>query len=58
MTLAEIIAFASVMLSIVTNVALYAQLCSVMHTRFDSVERRGELIEGNFDDLAVRLSKL
>ena len=58
MTLAEIIALASVVISIGTNVALYTHLSSVMHTRFDSVERRLELMQGNLHDLEVRLTKL
>jgi hypothetical protein len=58
MTLAEIIALASVAISIGTNVALYTHLSSVMHTRFDSVERRLELMQCNLHDLDVRLTKL
>jgi hypothetical protein len=58
MTLAEIIALASVVISIGTNVALYTHLSSVMHTRFDSVERRLELMQGNLHDVDVRLTKL
>ena len=58
MTLAEIIALASVVISIGTNVALYTHLSSVMHARFDSVERRLELMQGNLHDLDVRLTKL
>ena len=58
MTLAEMIALASVVISIGTNVVLYTHLSSVMHTRFDSVERRLELMQGNLHDLDVRLTKL
>jgi hypothetical protein len=58
MTLAEIIALASVVISIGTNVALYTHLSSVLHTRFDSVERRLELMQGNLHDLDVCLTKL
>jgi len=47
-----------VIVSIGTNVALYTHLSSVMHTRFDSVERRLESMQGNLHDLGVRLTKL
>ena len=54
----EIVAFASVVTSIGTNVALYVHLSSTMNsrfdsqdrkmdTRFDSIERRLELIQGD-----------
>jgi hypothetical protein len=69
MTYAEIIAAASVLISIGTNVALYVHLSSVMHTRlgeierkmearFDSVERRLELMQGDLHNLDLRLTKL
>jgi prefoldin subunit 5 len=58
MTLAEMIALASVVISIGTNVSLYTHLSSVMHTRFDSVERRLEWMQGNLHDLDVRMTKL
>ena len=58
MTLAEIIALASVVISIGTNVGLYVHLSSVMHTRFHSVERRLELVQGSLHEVDVRLTKL
>ena len=57
MTLAEMIALASVVISVGTNVGLYIHLSSVMHTRFDSVERRLELMQGSLHELDVRLTK-
>lgn len=69
MTLSEIIALASVVLSIGTNVGLYIHLSSVMNSRFDavtrdansfreSVERRLELIQGDLHNMDLRLTKL
>ncbi|HEX5226164.1 MAG TPA: hypothetical protein VFW44_00575 [Bryobacteraceae bacterium] len=58
MTLAEMIALASVVISIETNVGLYIHLSGVMHGRFDSVERRLELMQGSLHELDVRLTKL
>jgi hypothetical protein len=58
MTINEIVALAAVVISIGTNVALYVHLSSVMNSRFDSVERRLELIQGNTHDLDIRLTKV
>ena len=58
MTLSEIIALASVVISIGTNVALYVHLSSVMNTRFESVERRLEMIQGSIHDLDLRVTKM
>lgn len=58
MTLAEIIALASVVISIGTNIGLYIHLSSVVHTRFDSVERRLEFMQGDLHNLDIRLTKL
>jgi hypothetical protein len=58
MTLAEIIALASVVISIGTNISLYLPLSSVMNTRFDSVERRLELMHGALHELDVRLTRM
>jgi hypothetical protein len=58
MTINEIVALASVLVSIGANVALYIHLSSVMNTRFDSVERRLELIQGDTHHMDVRLTKL
>jgi len=45
MTLAEIIALASVVISIGTNIGLYIHLSSTMNSRFDSVDRKFESVE-------------
>jgi len=58
MTINEIVALAAVVISIGTNFALYVHLSSVMNSRFDSVERRLELIQGNTHDLDIRLTKV
>jgi hypothetical protein len=47
MTINEIVALASVLVSIGANVALYIHLSSTMNMRFDSVDRRLELIQGD-----------
>jgi hypothetical protein len=64
MTLNEIVALASVVLSIGTNIGLYIHLSSTMNTRFDSVdrkfesiERRLELIQGDTHQMDIRLTK-
>jgi hypothetical protein len=65
MTMNEMVAFASVVISIGTNVALYVHLSSTMNSRFDatdrkfdSVERRLELIQGDLHNMDIRLTKL
>jgi len=46
MTISEIVALASVVISIGTNVALYIHLSSTMNSRFDSMERRFDVVLG------------
>lgn len=62
MTTPEIVALVaavvSVLLSVGTNVALYIHLSSTMNTRFDSVERRLELIQGDMHNMDKRLNLL
>jgi hypothetical protein len=65
MTLNEIVALASVVISIGTNVALYIHLGATMNTRFDaidrkfeSVERRLEMIQGDTHQMDIRITKL
>jgi hypothetical protein len=57
-TISEVVALAAVVLSIGTNVGLYIHLSSVMNSRFDSVERRLEMLLGSTHDLDVRLTKM
>lgn len=45
MTVSEIAAIEAVVLSVGTNVALYVHLSGVMNSRFDSVDRRLELMQ-------------
>ena len=65
LTISEIAALASVLISIGTNIGLYVHLSSVMNGRFDSVdrkfesiERRLELIQGDTHNMDIRLTKL
>ena len=58
MSLADILALVAVVLSIGTNVGLYIHLSSVMSTRFDSVERRLDLVQGAIHELDIRLTRL
>jgi hypothetical protein len=58
MTISEIVALASVLVSVGMNVGLYVHLSAVMNSRFDSVERRLELIQGDTHHLDIRLTKL
>jgi hypothetical protein len=58
MTINEIVALAAVLLSVGTNVALFVHLSSVVNSRFDSVERRLEMIQANTHDVDIRLTKL
>jgi hypothetical protein len=46
----------AVLLSIGTNVGLYIHLSSAINTRFDSVERRLELMQGSLHDLDLRIT--
>jgi len=45
MTINEIVALASVVISIGTNIALYVHLSSTMNARFDNVDRKFESVE-------------
>jgi len=65
MTISEIVALASVLISVGMNVGLYVHLSSTMNTRFDSVdrkldsvERRLEMIQGDTHQMDIRLTKL
>ena len=69
MTIDQIVALASVPLSVGMNVGLYVHLSSNMNgrldsferrvdLRFDSVERRLELIQGDLHNMDIRLTKL
>jgi hypothetical protein len=58
MTISEIIALGAVVLSVGTNVALYVHLSSTMNTRFDSVERRLEMLTGSMHEIDTRLTKM
>jgi hypothetical protein len=57
-TISEIVAIGAVVLSVGTNVALYVHLSSVMNARFESVERRLEMILGSTHDMDLRLTKI
>ena len=54
MTIKEVVALAPVVISIGTNVALYVHLSSTMNTRFDSVERRLEMIQGDTHQMEAK----
>jgi hypothetical protein len=58
MTLNEIMALASVVISIGTNVALYIHLSSIMNTRFDLIERRFEVMLGKVIEIDNRLTRV
>lgn len=65
MTINEIVALASMLISVGMNVGLYVHLSSVVNSRFDaadrnfeSIERRLELIQGDFHHMDIRLTKL
>ncbi len=47
MTINEVAALTAVILSVGTNVALYIHLSQTMNNRFDSLERRLDLIQGD-----------
>lgn len=55
MTLSEIVALSSVVISIGTNVALYIHLSSTVNARFDASERR---IDARFDSIEHRLEMI
>jgi len=46
------------LVGIVVNVSLYIHLSSVMNARFESVERRLELIQGDTHQMDIRLTRL
>jgi hypothetical protein len=58
MTLNEVVALAALAISVGTNVGLYIHLSGVMNTRFDSVERRLEMLTGSLHEIDVRMTKL
>ena len=62
MTLSDIVTLASLTITIGTNVALYIHLSSTLtstiNTRFDLVERRLEMIEGDTQQMDIRLTRL
>ena len=66
MTLSEIVALSSVVISIGTNVALYIHLSSTVNARFDASERRIDArfdasdrrIDARFDSLEHRLEMI
>ena len=58
MTINEIAALAAVILSIGTNVALYIHLSATMNSRFDSVDRRLEVLTGKVVDIDNRVTRI
>jgi hypothetical protein len=58
MTISEIVALASVLISVGMNVGLYINLSSTMNGRFDSIERRLEMIQGDTHQMDIRFTKL
>jgi hypothetical protein len=62
LTINEIIAFASVLISIGTNVVLYIHLSATMNGRFDSFERkidsRFEKVDARFDSVERHLEMI
>ena len=58
MTINEIAALAAVILSIGTNVALYIHLSATMNSRFDSVDRRLEVLTGKVLDIDNRVTRI
>lgn len=61
MTMTEIVTIASLGVSVLNvgaMVSLYIHLSSTINARFDSVERRLELLQGAVHDLDLRLTKL
>jgi hypothetical protein len=51
MTIAEIVALASVLISIGTNIGLYIHLSSAMSGRFDTVDHRFDAVDRRFDSV-------
>jgi hypothetical protein len=65
MTIAELVALASVLISIGANIDRYVHLSAVMngrfdsvHRKFESVERRLEMIQSDTHNLDVRPTRL
>jgi hypothetical protein len=58
LTIPDIVAFASVVISIGTNAALYIHLSSTMNARFDSFERRFDSLERRFDVLLGKVIEI
>lgn len=58
MTIAEIVALASVLISIGTNIGLYIHLSSAMSGRFDSVDQRFDSVDRKFESLERRLEMI
>lgn len=58
MTISEIVALASVLISVGMNAGLYVHLSSVMNTRFDSVERRSDVLLGKVVEIGNRLTRV
>ena len=58
MTINEIAALTAVILSIGTNVALYIHLSATMNSRFDSVDRRLEVLTGKVVDIDNRVTRI
>jgi hypothetical protein len=55
MTISEIVALASVLISVGMNIGLYIHLSATMNSRFDSIERR---MDGRFDSIERRLEMI
>jgi hypothetical protein len=55
LTISEIAALASVLVSIGANIGLYVHLSSVMSARFDSVDRRFDSVDRKFESMERRL---
>ena len=58
MTMGEVMALAAVGIPIGTNLALYLHLSRAMNARFDSVDRRLEMLTGLIDRIDAHLTKL
>jgi hypothetical protein len=54
----DIVALASVVIAIGTNVVLYVHLSSTMNTRFDSIERRFDVMLGKVIGIDNRLTRV
>jgi hypothetical protein len=54
----DIVALAAVVIAISTNVVLYVHLSSTMNTRFDSLERRSDVMLGKVVEIDNRLTRV